>query len=378
MLDILTLHYDNKLTWPIARALGITAWLSDREALESVFESLAQAAYRETSPPDPINASLFFLALRKKATLLGLWRIATWHKEQRATTNFLKRDFNQVDARTAAKKNAYALMGKRRFHYAAAFFLLADDADSATSLLAGQCEDTVLAVAVARLFGGAGSQALTKLVEDRLLPQTKINGDKWMASWCHAILSRPMEAASALVRPQEGVKTWAREDPSALTLYGQLRKHKGSGHEYDAVLRAARVLERMGLSFLALETVSEWEFVQSGAAAPSGVHAGTEEASSTEADAQSAVPGTGVDESAESPVTDSVTEPATGASDAITSPSVAAPIDEKAARAAKAAELMAKMKAKKQAVSSTDEKKKPEPTQFKEPDANSLLDSFGL
>ena len=51
--------------------------------------------------------------------------------------------------------------------------------------------------------------------------------------------------------------------------------------------------------------------------------------------------------------------------------------DEKAAREAKAAELLKKLKAKKEETPVINEKK-PEPTQFYEPDANSLLYSFGF
>ena len=160
LLDILITHYDNKIAWNIAKRLGLFAWLSDREALDRIFDALAQSAYRSTDPPDPINATMYFLALHKKPTLLALWRIATWHKEQRATMNFLRRDFSLPQNQTAAKKNAYALMGKKRFDYAAAFFLLADDAASATSLLASQCDDIMLSIAVARLYSGDGSPVL--------------------------------------------------------------------------------------------------------------------------------------------------------------------------------------------------------------------------
>lgn len=183
LLEILLAHYENKWTWEIARRLGVFAWLADRDALCQIFEALAQSTYRSTSPPDPINASLYFLALQKKQTLLGLWRIATWHKEQRATMNFLRRDFSKADHQTAAKKNAYALMGKRRFEYAAAFFLLAGDGPSATSVLAGQCTDIMLAIAVGRLEGGDDSPALKKLIEDRLIPEGERQGDRWLLSW---------------------------------------------------------------------------------------------------------------------------------------------------------------------------------------------------
>ncbi|KAK4541994.1 hypothetical protein LTR36_007194 [Oleoguttula mirabilis] len=375
LLDILTLHYDNKLTWDTVRSLGITAWLADQEALELVFESLAQSAYRKSSPPDPANASLYFLALHKKATLLGLWRIATWHREQRATLAFLKRDFSQPEAKTAAKKNAYALMGKRRFEYAAAFFLLADDAGSAVSLLAGQCGDLMLAVAVARSYGGDDSPVVRKLLEDRLLPKAETEGDRWLMSWCHAILHQKHEAAQALVRPLEGVsrqRSWHQDDPATLVLYRDLRTPTSSEHEYQAILRSARILRRMGLWLLALEVVSQWNFYP---------QARPQQPSADEHTATAEVARNGLTQEAPS-MLDSFAEapapkPASSMLQDFASPAPA--LDEKTAREAKAAELLKKLKAKKQeqarpAIS----EKKPPPTQFKEPDANSLLDSFGF
>ncbi|CAK3947026.1 Regulator of V-ATPase in vacuolar membrane 1 [Lecanosticta acicola] len=380
LLDILVLHHDNKLTWSIARRLGIMAWLADREALAQVFEQLGQTAYRSEQPPDPVNASLYYLALHKKPTLLALWRIATWHREQRTTMNFLKRDFSQPDARTAAKKNAYALMGKRRFHYCAAFFLLADDPASATSVLAGQCEDPAFAIAVARLYCGDGSPVVRQLLEDRLVPQAKRDGNRWAMSWCHSVLMEGHDAAEVLVKPLGGVKTWQQDDPITLLLYQQLRKTP-SEHEYDAVLRAARILRRMGLWLLALELVTRWEFkpmelatksahgaVTNGTA--NGVH---EEPISMLDDFTAPQPQNSTASEAPS-LLDSFTQP---------EPAKPAPGDEKAAREAKAAELLAKIKAKAKkeqqpAASETNGGQKREPTQFQEPDPNSLLDNFGF
>ncbi|KAK5133602.1 hypothetical protein LTR08_007550 [Meristemomyces frigidus] len=368
LLDILTLHYDNKLTWDITRSLGITAWLADKEALEQVLESLAQSAYRQSSPPDPSSAALYFLALHKKSTLMGLWRIATWHREQRSTLNFLKRDFSLPESRTAAKKNAYALMGKRRFEYAAAFFLLADDAASAVSLLAGQCDDTMLAIAVARLYGGDGSPVVRKLLEDRLMPRATTDGDRWLMSWCNAVLLQRQEAAQALVQPLEGIRISLQDDPATLVLYRDLRK-SSSKYEYEALLRAARILRRTGIWLLALNLIRTWEFRHD-------TGSGLQPEQRTEVNVTNGV-------TSEPPsVLDDYTQPSAAANEGNNSmlDSFASPepvLDEKAAREAKAAELLKKLKAKKQGPPIMNAKK-PEPTQFKEPDSNSLLDSFGF
>ena len=53
--------------------------------------------------------------MKKKSVLLGLWRMATWHREQRLTLRLLSNNFEESRWKTAAIKNAYALMGKRRF-----------------------------------------------------------------------------------------------------------------------------------------------------------------------------------------------------------------------------------------------------------------------
>lgn len=55
------------------------------------------------------------MALKKKAVLVGLWRMATWSREQAATQRLLSNNFDDTRWKTAALKNAYALMGKRRF-----------------------------------------------------------------------------------------------------------------------------------------------------------------------------------------------------------------------------------------------------------------------
>jgi hypothetical protein len=64
---------------------------------------------------NPIDCSLFYLALRKKAVLSGLWRMAGWNREQGATLRLLSNNFQEPKWKTVALKNAYALLGKHRF-----------------------------------------------------------------------------------------------------------------------------------------------------------------------------------------------------------------------------------------------------------------------
>ena len=79
------------------------------------FEVIARNEYTKNELKNPIDCSLFYLALKKKTVLQGLWRMATWNREQGATLRLLANNFDDPKWRTAALKNAYALMSKRRF-----------------------------------------------------------------------------------------------------------------------------------------------------------------------------------------------------------------------------------------------------------------------
>ena len=78
-------------------------------------EIVARNEYTKSETKNPVDCSLYYLALRKKAVLQGLWRMATWNKEQRATQKLLANNFEDPQWKTTALKNAYALLSKRRF-----------------------------------------------------------------------------------------------------------------------------------------------------------------------------------------------------------------------------------------------------------------------
>ena len=81
----------------------------------SHMEVIARTEYMAGDSRDPVASSLFYFALGKHKLVQGLWRQAAWHKEQAVMLQFLSNDFTQPRWQTAALKNAYALLGKRRF-----------------------------------------------------------------------------------------------------------------------------------------------------------------------------------------------------------------------------------------------------------------------
>jgi len=64
---------------------------------------------------DPTACSLFYFSLGKVRLVYGLWKQAAWHPEQQVMLKFLSNDFENPRWRTAALKNAFALMSKQRF-----------------------------------------------------------------------------------------------------------------------------------------------------------------------------------------------------------------------------------------------------------------------
>lgn len=285
LVDLVTRQNKGQLSWSHARDAGVFVWLTDREALVQQFEAVARSAYTSTELRDPVNCSLHYIALRKKNVLLGLWRMATWSREQAATTRLLKNDFTDPRWRTAANKNAYALMGKRRFEYAAAFFLLADNLDSAVSVLSNQLGDIQLAIAVARVYGGDDSPSLKKFLNERVLPAAAQDGNRCQATWCYWVLGERSLAVRALVSPLHSLlvppgsppdslvaKSFRNDDPALVILYQQLREKslqtlRGAlmitgKEEWEFITKTATLLLRMGCDIIALDLVRHWEFLQ--------------------------------------------------------------------------------------------------------------------
>lgn len=80
---------------------------------------VAKASY--TANQDPMDAAIFYLAMKKKSLVWALFR----SRRDDRMTQFFSNNFEENRWRKAALKNAFALLGKQRFEHAAAFFLLA-------------------------------------------------------------------------------------------------------------------------------------------------------------------------------------------------------------------------------------------------------------
>lgn len=167
---------------------------------------------------NPVDCSLYYLALRKKTVLQGLWRMASWNREQGATSKLLANNFEDPKWKTSALKNAYALLSKRRFgkhlikpwlllkrssdkctEYSAAFFLLADRLQDAVNVCLNQLKDLQLAIAITRVYEGDHGPVLRRLLEEEVLNIAAQEGNRWLASWAFWMLHRRDMAVRALI-----------------------------------------------------------------------------------------------------------------------------------------------------------------------------------
>ncbi|KAF7950431.1 hypothetical protein EAE96_007716 [Botrytis aclada] len=282
LADMVSRQFHGRMLWEHARESGIFMWMTDANALKAQFEVIARNEYTKSDLKNPIDCTLYYLALKKKAVLQGLWRMAAWNREQGATIRLLANNFSEKKWRTAAMKNAYALLGKRRFEYAAAFFLLADCLKDAVNVILSQLKDLQLAIAVTRVYEGEHGPVLKELLEEKVLPLAAQEGNRWLASWAFWMLHRRDMAVRALISPvytlletpqspDLNAKLFLTDDPALVVLYSQLR-HKtlqtlrGASKvtpkvEWAFVLHNSRLYDRMGCDLLALDLVRNWEFL---------------------------------------------------------------------------------------------------------------------
>lgn len=173
---------------------------------------------------DPTACSLYYFALGKVRLVHGLWRQASWHKEQAAMLKFLANEFQELRWKTAALKNAYALLSKQRFGalslgcsdgfwpnavagkaYAAAFFLLGGSLKDAVNVCVKNLADIQLAIALARVVEqGDNGPVFLGLLQTVVVPLAFKEGNRWLGSWAFWKLNRRDLAVRILLVSSHG------------------------------------------------------------------------------------------------------------------------------------------------------------------------------
>ncbi|GFY48442.1 dmX-like protein 2 [Trichonephila inaurata madagascariensis] len=148
LLQLVPCVQKGNVKWSELRELGIGWWVRSNTVLRRIMEKVAKAAFQTKN--DPMDAALYYLAMKKKTLLWGLFRSVSDTK----MTAFFQNNFTQDKWKKSAMKNAYVLMGKQRFKHAAAFFLLGGDLKVAVEIILNHLNDLQLAMVVIRLYEG--------------------------------------------------------------------------------------------------------------------------------------------------------------------------------------------------------------------------------
>jgi hypothetical protein len=164
------------------------------------------------------------------------------------------------------------------------------------SVCLNQLDDLQLAIAIARVYGGDDCVELHEILEDTVLPQAAREGNRWLATWAFWMLNRREKAVRALISPITGLlstpaspnlqaKSFLTNDPALVIFYQQLREKTlqtlqgalkiSPRAEWEFITHNAQLYDRMGCDLLALELVSNWEFMQPTAKTPKTPRAGS-------------------------------------------------------------------------------------------------------
>ena len=134
--------------WSELKEVGVGWWIRSNFVLKRLIEQLAKSSF--SSKQDPLDAALFYLAMKKKSLVWGLYRSIG----DKRMTEFFQNNFAEDKWRKAALKNAFVLLGKQRFEHAAAFFLLAGSIWDAIEVCINKLDDLQLAMVIIRMYEG--------------------------------------------------------------------------------------------------------------------------------------------------------------------------------------------------------------------------------
>ncbi|XP_022699027.1 dmX-like protein 2 isoform X2 [Varroa jacobsoni] len=212
----------NNLKWTDLKDLGVGWWCKNNASLKRLIERVAKSAFQ--SQQNPLDASFYYMALKKKNILTGLFRSVSDKK----MTEFFQNNFNEDRWRRAALKNAYALLGKQKFKHAAAFFLLANDLKSAVQVCLNNLDDLQLAMILVRLYDGGEvatyPDTLKPTVYNSVLGcnekgedyhASQAHPDPFIRSMAYWILKRYEDALSTLLQTDIGCSHPAYREPTA-------------------------------------------------------------------------------------------------------------------------------------------------------------------
>ncbi|XP_026199010.1 dmX-like protein 1 isoform X2 [Anabas testudineus] len=232
LLNMLPALHKGEPTWPELRSMGVGWWLRSTNKLRRCIEKVAKASFQSSN--DPLDAAIFYLALKKKAVVWGLYR----SQKNAKMTDFFRNNFSEDRWRKAALKNAFSLLGKQRFQHSAAFFLLAGSLKDAVEVCIEKLQDLQLALVISRLYESEFETASTykKILRRHVLGQDKqipAHEDPFLRSIAHWVLEDYSRALDTLLEQPSnsenkcdtGSSSVSTCNPEVFNFYIYLRTH---------------------------------------------------------------------------------------------------------------------------------------------------------
>lgn len=141
---------------------------------------------------EPLDAGLFYLAMKKQTLMKGLFKTVSNSKMM----TFFGNNFSLERWKKAALKNAFVLLGMQRFEHAAAFFLLAGKLWDAVEVCVSRLEDLQLALVITRLYEGDNGDVYQRLLKECVLgvsagtsqSRLEASSDPFLRSMAHWLL----------------------------------------------------------------------------------------------------------------------------------------------------------------------------------------------
>lgn len=284
LISIIEETYDYQFSLDLVKSLGLVYWVHNFK-LQEIVENLVKNEFNESRDPSGL-VSLLYITLNKKQVLVGLWRIVS-HREKDKILKFLSNDFNSSRWKTAAMKNAFALLGKHRYLDSAYFFLLGDKVKDCCSMINNKLHDFQLSLLVSKLYNFVRNRDIdnTSLIENYLVQEVIEDGNKWMNSWMFWELGDKNSSIQALIKPPlEVIKPKLKVpsnytinysaskfyDPALILLFNSIkskRKEYQTGsltidlkQETDFLLNICLIYTKMGCDYLAVILLKNWKF----------------------------------------------------------------------------------------------------------------------
>uniref|UniRef100_A0A3Q2XH75 Dmx like 1 n=1 Tax=Hippocampus comes TaxID=109280 RepID=A0A3Q2XH75_HIPCM len=255
LLHMLPALHQGEPTWPELRSMGVGWWLRSPNKLRRCIEKVAKATFQRSN--DPLDVAIFYLAMKKKALVWGLYR----SQKNAKMTEFFRNNFSEDRWRKAALKNAFSLLGKQRFHHSAAFFLLAGSLKDAVEVCLEKLQDLQLALVISRLYESEFETASTykKILQRHVLGHDKqslctfqipMHPDPFLRSMAHWVLEDYSKALDTLLeqtpsKAKSGSSSASSSNAEVFNFYTflcthplLLRRHFGSSDKAKVGLTA--------------------------------------------------------------------------------------------------------------------------------------------